>query len=399
MKICKMVPPAAAMVSARDLYRGVTGLLGKGRLESLKEELKVYFGTEYAFPVSSGKAALALILKVLSSLRSRKKVIAPAYTCYSVPASIRKSGLEIVLCDLKPETLDFDYPQLERLVAQKPLCVISTHLFGIPADVERTRRICGENGIFLVEDAAQAMGGVYSGRKLGTIGDVGFFSLGRGKNITCGSGGVIVTNSREIAGEIEKVFEPLGNGSLLDSTKALLELSLMGCFMNPNLYWFPAGLPFLNIGETIYCEYFPIGKLNKAKSGAMYYWKEKLERSNRTRLYISEQYKAELNVHRNIGIYSGEVPYLRFPIYLENEEVKKTICKEYGRYGVSGMYPGSIDSISEIKDVVSDYRCPASARIASKLVTLPTHDLVAGAIREKICEGILKVMDHEYRIA
>ena len=83
----------------------------------------------------------------------------------------------------------------------RPSASSPTHLFGIPSDVDRTRRICEEKGIFLVEDAAQAMGVEHGGRKLGTLGDVGFFSLGRGKNISCGSGGIILTSSADIAEE------------------------------------------------------------------------------------------------------------------------------------------------------------------------------------------------------
>ena len=99
-----------------------------GKRES---EIREYFGSESVFLVSSGKAALVLILHALSSLRSRRKVLIPAYTCYSVPSAIVRSGLEIVLCDVNPDTLDFNYDRLEFLADEETLCVIPTHLFGI----------------------------------------------------------------------------------------------------------------------------------------------------------------------------------------------------------------------------------------------------------------------------
>jgi perosamine synthetase len=384
-------------VSARDLIRGITGIFSVVDPGKLESTIREYFGSEFVFPVSSGKAALVLILEGLSSLRPRRKVLIPAYTCYSVPSAIVKSGLEITLCDVDPDTLDFDYLQLERLADDKTLCIVSTHLFGIPSDVDRTRRICEEKGIFLVEDAAQAMGVENAGRKLGTIGDVGFFSLGRGKNITCGSGGIIITRSEEIAGALREPYNRLKVESLQNSAKTLLEFSLMEVFMNPNLYWLPNGLPFLKIGETHFDTNFPMSRLNRVKFGLLDNWKQKLHSLNNIRIGASEEYKNALNLNRGIGIYSRKIPYLRFPVYLKNEEVKREICNEYRHMGISPMYPGSINTINEIKEVVSSFFCPSSAMIASKLVTLPTHGFIDGNLGKKICSAVGDSLDDKYR--
>jgi hypothetical protein len=386
-------------VSARDLVRGITGLfsdIDPGRLES---GIREYFGSEFVFPVSSGKAALVLILKGLASLRARKKVVIPAYTCYSVPSAIVKSGLEIAPCDMDPDTLDFDYSRLERLADDKTLCIVSTHLFGIPSDVDRTRRICGEKGIFLVEDAAQAMGVGHDGGRLGTGGDVGFFSLGRGKNITCGSGGIIVTRSEAIAGALRVPYSRLKSDSLQESVKTLLTLSLMKAFMNPYLYWIPDGLPFLKIGETHFDSSFPMSKMSRVKYGVLHDWKQKIDSLNRTRMDMSEEYKNKLNLNRGIAIYSRVIPYLRFPVYLKNDEEKIRICNEYRHAGISSMYPGSIDTIDEIAGDVRNYFCPASAVIAKRLVTLPTHGFVGRTMGKSICSVIRGALDDRYRNA
>ena len=363
----------------------------------LEDGIKGYFRSQYVFLVSSGKTALVLILRGLSLLRDRKKVVIPAYTCYSVPAAIVKSGLEIILCDVDPDTLDFDYPQLERLADDKTLCIVSTHLFGIPSDLDRTRRICEEKGIFLVEDAAQAMGVEHAGRKLGTIGDVGFFSLGRGKNITCGSGGIIVTNSEEIAEALRGPYNQLKIESLNKSAKTLLDLCLMEVFMNPYLYWFPDGLPFLKIGETHFNSNFPMFRMNRINQKLLHNWKQKLYSLNKTRIHVSEEYKNALHLNRGIGLYFHIIPYLRFPVYLKNEEMKRKICKEYRHLGISAMYPESINAINEIKEVISDFISPASTLVAKKLVTLPTHGFVDRIIRKEICSVICDVLDDGFQ--
>jgi len=281
LKAVRTIPPPAAPLSTRDLFRGISGLFGDGYLVKFENGIRGYFGSEFVFLTSSGKASLVLILKGLSSLRARKKVLIPAYTCYSVPSSIVKSGLEIALCDVDPDTLDFDYPQLERLADDKTLCIVSTHLFGIPSDVDRTRRICDEKGIFLVEDAAQAMGVEHAGRKLGTLGDVGFFSLGRGKNISGGSGGIILTSSADIAESIRKFHRDLKMEPALECVKSVAEAFFMKVFMNPFLYWIPYGLPFLGIGETKFDPNFPVYRLSSFKAAVLGSWRDRMERYNR----------------------------------------------------------------------------------------------------------------------
>ena len=169
MKIRRAIPPSAAPISCTELLHGFLGIMKKGTEAKLEKEIKKYFGAAHVFLASSGKAALFLILSGLKCLTGKKKVIIPAYTCFSVPSAIRLAGLEIVLCDIEPGTLDFDFSRLKSLIDDDTLCVISTHLFGIPADTTKVSDLCEKRKIFVVEDAAQAMGAVHGWRKLGDI--------------------------------------------------------------------------------------------------------------------------------------------------------------------------------------------------------------------------------------
>jgi perosamine synthetase len=189
MRFGRTLPPAAAPLQWRDLWHGVVGSLSPEHTRRAREaEIRSEFGARYVFLVGSGSAALALALMALGSRSPRRDVIIPAYTCFSLPAAILKAGLRPVPCDIDPVTFDFDHAVLEQTMSARTLCVIGHHLFGIPSDMKRLRAVCDAHGSFLVEDAAQAMGVEVDGRKLGTTGDIGIFSLGRGKNITCGSG-------------------------------------------------------------------------------------------------------------------------------------------------------------------------------------------------------------------
>lgn len=402
MKIQHTIPPTAAPIYLRDLIHGLIGIFsGKGYIQRLEQEIKVYFGVKHLFFVSSGKAALTLILKALKSLNQRQEALIPAYTCFSVPSAIVKAGLKVSLCDIDSKTFDFDYKLLEKAISKDTLCVVPNHLFGIPTDMDKINSICKDKDIFVVEDAAQAMGGSYKGSKLGTIGDVGFFSLGRGKNITCGLGGIIITNSAQIADAIDKHYSNLKEPGIVESLKEFLETLLMAIFIRPSLYWFPAGLPFLKLGQTIFYKDFPIKKLSGLKAGLLKGWQEKLEKANQIRKENAKYFSTSFFpsplapvLHSSSdtedggeGRGEGVIPYLRLPVLINNREIRDKILSLSNKngLGVSAMYPSPINEIEEIRSHFDGKKFPSAKRIADGLLTIPTHQFLSGKDKEKIC--------------
>ena len=384
MKVQKTIPPAAAPLSFSDLWFGLTGFILRERsIKRFEKEIKEYFGVKYAFPVSSGKAALLLILQGLKSLSSRREVIIPAYTCFSVPSAVAKAGLKVSLSDIDRRTFDFDLQLLEKTITEETLCVIPSHLFGIPSAMDEITRLAKSKGAYVVEDAAQAMGGSDRGRKLGTIGDVGFYSFGRGKNITCGSGGVIVTNSKPIADAIVGYAADLVTPGIIGVWKEFLEVALMTIFIHPMAYWFPAGLPFLKLGQTIYHEDFAVRKLSGVEAGLLRRWKVRLDQSNHKRSAAGADFQERLNPPRT---QKSSVPYLRFPLLVESLETRDRIyalSQERG-LGVSVMYPAPIHEVHEIRAAFRDQSFPGATEVARRLLTLPTHPLVSERDKEAI---------------
>ncbi|MCG3116105.1 MAG: DegT/DnrJ/EryC1/StrS family aminotransferase [Candidatus Manganitrophus sp. SA1] len=385
MKIQRTIPPAAAPLDWRDLGRGVTGLFSnRVSARRVEAEMKAYFGVKHLFLVSSGKAALTLILLALKSLSPKREVVIPAYTCFSVPSAVVKAGLDVALCDLDASTFDFDYRLLESAVNEKTLCVIPSHLFGIPSEMDRVNTICREKGVYVVEDAAQAMGGAYKGGKLGTLGDVGFFSLGRGKNITCGSGGIIVTNSDLIAEAIRRHDHGLEAPQMGETLGELLQLILMALFIRPVFYWFPAGLPFLKLGETFFHRDFPVKRLSGAKVGLLRNWRERLERSNQKRAETAAYFREHLQLKTSK---KENIPYLRLPILMNRREERDrlyALSRKQG-YGLSLMYPAPINEIEEIKDDFKGSDFPVAKKMAETLLALPTHPYLSERDKREIC--------------
>lgn len=388
MKLQRTLPPTAAPMYWKDLGYGLLGTFcGEASVERFEEEMKEYFGVEQVFTASSGKAALTLILRALKSISPKTEVLIPAYTCFSVPSAIVKAGLRVKLCDIDFATLDFDYKLFEEAVTENTLCVIPSHLFGVPSDLDRIESVCRFRGVYIVEDAAQAMGGVYKGRKLGTIGDVGFFSFGRGKNITCGSGGAILTNSQQIGSIIEKEISHLERPGFFEMARELISVLLMKIFIHPALFWFPQGLPFLRVGETFFYKDFPIKKLSRLKQGWMRKWKERLEQSNQQRIRNVSYFMKSL--HATILGKEG-IPYLRLPLLMESLEERNRIfslSREKG-LGLSVMYPTPINEIEEMKAEFDGQAFPSAKDVAEKLLTVPVHALLRDRDKTAIAELI-----------
>ncbi len=390
MSVARAIPPAAAPVALRDLAHGILGILGKDAQSDLEEELREYFGARHVLLASSGKAALYLILKGLNDMTGRRKVIIPAYTCFSVPSAVRFAGLEIVLCDVVPETLDFDYSGLEKLVDDDTLCVVSTHLFGIPADTDKAREMCRGAGAFVVEDAAQAMGGARDGKKLGTLGDVGFFSLGRGKNITCGSGGIVITSSDAIADAVRSRSAEAQNVPPSAYLKNVLEIVFMMVFLRPHLFWLPKRLPFLKLGETHFHGSYPVRRFTGFQAGLLVGWPSRLERLNRVRAMRGARYRRRLGLAGKLPIYTGECPYNRFPVFAASRRSKDELCSAGDALGITPMYPSAVHRIPELRGCFDGLEFPGADSVSDTLVTLPTHVLLDDRDSETIGERVAR---------
>ncbi|HSL20174.1 MAG TPA: DegT/DnrJ/EryC1/StrS family aminotransferase [Vicinamibacterales bacterium] len=384
MRIGRTVPPAAAPLCWRALWHGLAGAFAGGRaIRAREDEIRRQFDVGHVFLVSSGSAALALALMALKSLSARSQVVIPAYTCFSVPAAVLKAGLRPVLCDIDPDTFDFDHALLERTITQDTLCVVTHHLFGVPSDVERTKALCRPNRIFVVEDAAQAMGIEARGGKLGTLGDLGVFSFGRGKNVTCGSGGALITRSSEIAAAIRRRWMNVPAARLRDVARDVAQLALMTVFIRPRLYWVPASLTFLRLGETTFPSDVPVRRMAGITAGLLRGWRERLLRSNQARRETATYF------HRRLPVPAAAPhPYLRMPLLASSPGEKDKLCSlsRARGLGLSAAYPTPVSDIPQIRSAFRGQQFPSARRVAENLLTLPTHHWLSDRDKQAIAD-------------
>jgi len=393
MRIGRTIPPAAPPFGWSDLGHAVIGALRPTQsIRALERQLRAEFGAPHVFTVSSGKAALTLTLMALRAGSSKRDVIIPAYTCFSVPASVLKAGLRPVLCDIDPATFDFDHAQLARTVTGDTLCVVAHHLFGSPSAIDRSRAICAARGVVVIEDAAQAMGGESGGRPLGTIGDAGIFSLGRGKGITCGSGGIIVTRSRRLGEAIARLYDTLAKPSPAAQLADFVRLAIMMIFIRPSLYWVPAALPFLGLGRTIFPKHIAVQRLSGMHAGFLRTWRARLAASTTARAANAAYFGHRLSPLQCPR--RAAHPYLRLPIVaatLQEKERLFALSQKRG-LGLAVAYPTPVNEIPELRSAFDGQRFPGARMVAERLLTLPTHHWLTDDDRRAIAE---LCRDHE----
>jgi len=381
----RRIAPTAPPLGYANLLAGVLGIFrGKRRVAELEREIQDFFGVRHAFLLSSGKAALVLILRALQRLYPEKdEVVIPAYTCFSVPSGIVRAGLRVSACDIDETTFGMDVERLGKSITEKTLCVIPTHLFGIPGDIETISEVCRDRKVPVVEDAAQSMGGRHRGRYLGTFGDAGFFSLGRGKNLTCGTGGIVLTDSDELSREIGREYGSLSGPRPHRVVVEMLKLAMMTAFIRPRLYWIPSMLPFLRIGETKFDSDFPVESLAGFQAGVLGGWRDRMEESNKVRTRNTEYYRERISSSAPVD----RMPCNRFPVILEDEATRNRLFDAEGgrELGVSRMYPSPVNEIEEIRSMFDGVQFPSAKRVSERILTLPTHPLLTGADRENIC--------------
>ena len=393
----RLVPPAGAPVGTGQIVRALGTALAGGTGEESMARLAAHLRVRHVWGVSSGRAALWVVFRSLQRLRPERNVVAlPAYTCFSVAASIVRAGLKLYPLEMDPETLDFDRSQLEALPADKLLCILTSNLFGFVNDVARVQEIARRAGAFVVDNAAQALGASRDGRFAGTNGDVGVYSLGRGKALSAMEGGLIVANTEAIARALEqearKVLPPApAHGAYL-----LFQLAAYSAFLRPSLYWIPDALPFLKLGTTEFDPQFTVRALHPLSRELLLILLERLEamneirRANATRLIEALAGSRALYVPQPSP--DTRPTFVRLPVIARDEATRTRAVDRLRREGIgaSAFYPRAICDIENIGSHMPGpaIHCEKAERLARTLFTVPVHPLVNHRDTEKMI-GVL----------
>jgi dTDP-4-amino-4,6-dideoxygalactose transaminase len=206
--------------------------IGGPEVEGLEQEIATYCGAAQAVACASGTDAISLALAALG-IKAGDEVIVPPFTFFASAACVSRLGAKPVFVDIEPDTFNLDVHQVENKITPRTKAIMPVHLFGQSVDMEPLWHIAERHNLPLIEDAAQAIGTEYQGKRTGTLGAMACFSFYPTKNLGAyGDGGMVVTNDYEWAEKIRWLrnhgmkkryyHEYMGWNSRLDAVQAAL---------------------------------------------------------------------------------------------------------------------------------------------------------------------------------
>ncbi len=394
----RRLPPVQSPIGARALFAaGAGAAAGVGDVtlyDAVRAFLVTHFGADAVALTDSGTSALVLALRL--AVPAGGTVALPGYGCLDLAAAAIRAGVRVRLYDLEPATLSADLESLRRAAERGVDAIVVTHLFGYAADLAGACAIARAVGARVIEDAAQHAGGRVGGRPLGAGGPLAVLSFGRGKGVTGGRGGALLART---GGEPASATEAVRHWAASQATSPagwgdLARAAAQWAFGRPALYWLPASIPQLRLGETVYRPAGEPGGLSRAAAAIVARAFSGLEAARDRRARRARWYDEHLTgapMLRLVQPRDDTSPgYLRFPVLDDASRAPRPDL------GIVRNYPRPLLEEPALADVVhpGEPDTPGAREIAQRLLTLPTHDDVREPDARRIADWVSRRRHH-----
>lgn len=374
--------PVHSPLTLRALLSGLRSAVSASdrSRERVRGELARRYDARHALLTDSGTTALALALTMAARRRDGPAAL-PAYGCYDLATAADAADVEVVLYDLKPETLAPDPASVRSVLTERPSALVVAPLYGVPVEMDFLRSAAREAGALLVEDAAQSFEAYWQGEPVGSHGDVAVVSFGRGKGVTGGGGGGLLA----LRPDSDRLFRAAGRQCARGRRgwRPLAQAAAQWALGRPWLFTLPASLPFLDVGETVYREPHSPAGIPAACAGVLAHSFE-LERSE------AEKRRAHAERLRQAAVKASDIDtvtvpgdgragWLRFPVLARPEESQARLSSERARrLGIMPGYPKSLVQLDSFRHRIRNIGDGFSGTmdLVSSLFTLPSHSLM-----------------------
>jgi len=324
-----------------------------------EREVARYLNTRYAIGVNSGTDALFIGLHALG-VGPGDEVITTPFTFFATAEAISHVGATPVFVDIDPLTFNLDPELIEEKITSRTKAILPVHLFGHSVDMAPILTLAEEYDIFILEDVAQAFGGKYQGRKLGTIGDIGAFSFFPSKNLgACGDGGLIATNDSKIA-ELARMLRVHG-------AKEKYRNEVVG--YNSRLDELQAAILRVKLPH--------------------------LDQWNAQRRRIAERYNELLedvpDIATPIEAAYAEHVYHQYTVRIKNQrrdEVKEKLIKAH--ISATVYYPIPVHALPVYSDLQFDL--PQAWKAASEVLSLPFWPQISRTVQEHVADSLREAL-------
>lgn len=372
-------PPALSPVAPGALIAGFAGAIGRSRpsRDAVTDELGRRYNASHALLTDSGTSALVIALRLL--VPKGGTIAYPAYACIDLTAAALKADVNVRLYDLDPITMSPDLDSVRKTMERGVDAIVVAHLYGYPADVPAVINLAAERGIPVIEDAAQAAGGLLRGIRLGGLSDVSILSFGRGKGTTAGSGGALLARTPDWAEAIDRLAARLPDGSR--GARELVALSAQWLLARSEIYRLPASIPALKLGEMTFRVASEPRSISAAARAILPIALGMEDREIAHRLARAEELITVLQ--QTSGrlvpirpVHGGEAGFLRLALL---DTIGDTLPNQ--SIGVLRGYPLTLDQHVQLRPILADGESAGRGAqcLRDRLFTAPTHSRVSAA--------------------
>ncbi|MFH1508122.1 MAG: DegT/DnrJ/EryC1/StrS family aminotransferase [Candidatus Omnitrophota bacterium] len=397
----KLIPPIGTPFRIKDIIICFKlSFLKFDKLESKASGLmgKV-FGVGNIYFFDSGSAGLKMALGIIKKNDNRKEVIIPAYTCRTVPQTIKSVALKPRMIDASLTDFNMDLDILEKNISDRTLAIVATHLFGTPADMERIIAIARKHGVYVIEDVAQALGAKVVNTPVGAFGDLAFYSFGKGKNLSLVSGGAVSVNNARFNSDFAKAHSKTQQPEFLKQLELFFLIIFYKIALTPSVYYFISKFKIVATSLNFRYKDREIKRLTKGQLALLVSLLDRFEGITNQRICNAKKILKcvkQTKCFRYIEDKPGNLTvYPSFPILAPTIQIRDYICNKLKKDGIgaSPMYKKIADPVS--KREKNDQFTNADT-LFSRLFILPTIPFLNDAGILKI-EKVLREVDNRYK--
>jgi perosamine synthetase len=390
----RQLPPSAVPITLADLEAGLR--TSPKSTEDFRLAVAGYFGLpiEACYLASSGRTVLYTLLRgLVKENGKRRQLVMPAYTCPVVPKVALDLDLEPVFVDIWPDSTRYKMEPFASALSEKTLAVFLVHPFGIPLPIEEIFEATRRVGAVVIEDAAQAMGARLGGRLVGLSGDFGVFSLGPGKPLSTGGGGIVITGQKQNQEALARWWAELPAAWGGHSMQAWLRQLAFQLAFHPRGWWAATRVGLQHMGNDAASWGYAVRGLSNAQAEVGRALLPRLDRINDRRRKIASRLATAVKETPAVQLLIVDEEAwpicLRLPVLVESEERREEL---FARMWSAGIGAGRLyeKTLPEIFTPQESANFPGAQSFARRLLTLPTHYHVSEneiAIMEKILSG------------
>jgi perosamine synthetase len=340
-----------------------SGMIAQGRVVAeFERSFASYCGAAHAVATSNGTTALHASL-LAAGIGPGDEVIVPSFTFIATATSVSMCGARPVFADVDDRTFTLDPGSVEALITPRTRAVVGVHLFGQPFDIPALSDLCRGRGLLLIEDAAQAHGSTFRGRKTGSFGDLACFSFYATKNMTTGEGGMITT----------------GDSGLADRIRLLINHGQKEKYLHTSLGYNYRMTDMAAAMGLVQLE--KLDEMNAKRAGNAKYLDESIRCPGLVTPYVRPD---------ATHVYHQYVVKVEKGAKVTRDGLMQALSAR--GVGTAIHYPRPVHDQPLYRGLQGRDSCPVSGRLASSVLSLPVHPLVSDEDRRTIVRAVGEVM-------